>query len=41
MAFALTAPPMLYGCGIFFQSKSYGKDDEENFKGVERIEVFI
>ena len=37
----LTDPPVLSGCGVFLQSKSYGKKNEENLEGAEGIEVFI
>lgn len=34
-------PPMLYGGGVFLQSKSRCKDDEENFEGIRRVEIFV
>jgi hypothetical protein len=37
----LTDPSVLSGCGIFLQSKSCGKNNKENFEGVECIEIFI
>ena len=35
-----TAPPMLYGCCVFIQSKCRGKNDEENFQRVGIFEIF-
>jgi hypothetical protein len=32
---------MLYGCCVFVQSKSCGKNDKENFERVEATEIFI
>ena len=37
----LTTPPVLYGGGVFLQSKSRCKDDEEHFEGIRRVEVFV
>ena len=34
MMFVLTDPPVLSGCGIFLQSKSYGKNNKEKLEGV-------
>ncbi len=39
--FILTTPPVFYGGGVFLQSKSRCKDDEENFEGIRRVEIFV
>jgi hypothetical protein len=41
MIFGLTDPSMFPGSGILLQGKSYGKNKEENLKGMRCIEVFI